>query len=246
MSRPFVIKSEDRIYGTSDDFITALKAPIKTAKLSLVHFFGPNLIPTINNTNDTIDCFVGGENRPLTVPHGIYILDSLRSTIVNLFVDTFGDIGTTCVLDPRTLRLTIATSSADLAILWKTGPNAHRSVGKVLGFVQDSPAGLSHTSHQPPNLASPQYLYISFPQYSPIGVDTANNKFDFAVPITANSGGDCRQFFEYAPPACLVQEKVLPNINLVGIPTDLEVRVTTSTPGFDLNGGEWTAHFRLE
>lgn len=171
--------------------------------------------------------FVAGNYEPLVYMAFVNQINVTNNTL---------SVTSSASFDARTLRVTIATSDPELSIRWATGPNARASAGKVLGFVNDSPAGLSHTSDVPPNLAQPQY--------SPNGVDSIGNRFDFCIPVTANSGGDCGQFIEYMP-CGILQTKTLSNVNLVGLPTDLKVRVTTSEPGFTINR-EWSMLLMLE
>lgn len=103
MPKPFIIKSADRIHSTSDDFILKLRSPLKATKLTLAHFHCPNLMYTINETNDAIDVYyIKGLDEPnlFSLPHGVYDLDSLCAAVVNAFNAQFG-MTITCTLSIR-------------------------------------------------------------------------------------------------------------------------------------------------
>jgi len=185
MTTTIVINSASRVQGSSTNFKTVsdgsfdFKSRVpgnRANKLVLRYVSIPDLFANIvENRNDHIDVIENEKfSYTIQIPAGYYTLTQLLSVITTLLTTNsiLSNIYTSSI-KAQTGRLSITASISDFRLLFKTGPNSHRSPWRLLGFISPISGPLEprdsgpletvsnvSTSHSPPNLYDPSSINI--------------------------------------------------------------------------------------
>lgn len=106
------------------------------ANIKINYTAGYGTFDIIMGRNDKLDFneSVGGTEITLTLTPGTYTGDDLATQIKTQFDDSDATGVYTVVYNHNTAKYTIKSTLSYEGLLWATGKNAHRSVGRTIGF----------------------------------------------------------------------------------------------------------------
>ena len=223
-----LLRSADRVSGTSSDFRVRLNNHPIQGRFTLQHVTIPNSLFTLTSTTNGLAIRIGGVSSSVAITEGQYTAAGL-TTAVQTALQTV-DATLSCVLSALTNKVTIARGAGNCELLM-----AQSTIAPILGFAAADT--VDATSHTAASVVDPAYRALAFHiVVDAHGAtheirDAADRHSSFVVPITGNS----IDFIQYNVGSAFTQ-----GITFREPTQDLRVRlVDANFDPVDLSGAEW-------